>query len=151
MSLILDSKLRLLLMDGKIEEFNRLTEDEPADLASTDLRMADLRGANLRHASLRGAYLRNADLRGVNLLYADLDGASIHRARISGALFPRDIPPPEILLSLHEGTRLRAERVPPPGDPDVCAVQEEKTSEGGGETAGKGEGPDAPAKPKPGE
>ncbi len=119
MSLILDSKLRFLLMDGKVDEFNRLTEDEPADLASTDLRMADLRKANLRHANLCGAYLRNADLRGVNLLYSDMDGASIHGAQISGALFPRDIPAREIFLSLQQGTRIRAQRDPEPPDPDL--------------------------------
>ncbi len=119
MSLILDSKLRLLLIDGKVDEFNRITEDEPADLANTDLRMADLRGANLRHANLRGAYLRNADLRGVNLLYADMDGSSIHGSRISGTLFPRDVGPREILLSLQQGTRIRTRRDPEPPDPDL--------------------------------
>ncbi len=119
MSLIHDSKLRLLLLDGKVDEFNRLTEDEPADLANTDLRMADLRGANLRHANLRGAYLRNADLRGVNLLYSDMDGSSIHGARISGTLFPRDVGPREILLSLQQGTRIRTRRDPEPPDPDL--------------------------------
>ncbi len=119
MSLIHDSKLRLLLLDGKVDEFNRLTEDEPADLANTDLRMVDLRGANLRHANLRGAYLRTADLRGVNLLYSDMDGASIHGAQIGGALFPRDIPAREIFLSLQQGTRIRAHRDPEPPDPDL--------------------------------
>ena len=124
MNLIHDSKLRLLLIDGKVDEFNRLTEDEPADLERTDLRMVDLRGANLRHANLRGAYLRTADLRGVNLLYADMDGASIHGAQIGGAFFPRDIPAREIFLSLQQGTRIRAQRNPEPPDPDLARRSE---------------------------
>jgi uncharacterized protein YjbI with pentapeptide repeats len=114
MELIRDSELRNLLLEGKIEEFNRLTEEEPPDLESVDLRTVDLRGANLLHARLRDSYLRNADLRGVDLLYADMDGASIQGARVSGVRFPRDLTAEEIQLSLRDGTRLRAQRDPAP-------------------------------------
>ena len=110
MSLIRDSKLRLLLMEEKIDEFNRLAEEEAPNLENTDLRGADLRGPNLLHANLRNAYLRNADLRGVDLFYADLDGASIHSARISGTRFPPNISTAEIGISNHLGVRMRATR-----------------------------------------
>jgi hypothetical protein len=37
-----------------------------------------------------------------------MDGASPHGAKVGGALFPRNIAPQEILLSLQHGARLRA-------------------------------------------
>jgi len=110
MSLIRDSKLRLLLTEGKIDEFNRLAEEEAPNLENTDLRAADLRGANLLHANLRNAYLRNADLRGVDLFYADLDGASIHATHMGGTRFPPNLSAEEISLSYHQGVRLRVTR-----------------------------------------
>ena len=110
MSLKLDSPLRLLLIDGKIDEFNQQTAEEPADLEDVDLRATDLRGANLSHANLRGAYLRNSDLRGLDLFYADLDGATIKNSRISGTRFPQNIPAGEISLSHGLGARMRATR-----------------------------------------
>jgi uncharacterized protein YjbI with pentapeptide repeats len=113
MGLIRDSELRTLLIDGKVEEFNRKTQEEPADLENTDLRGVDLQRANLGHANLRGAYLRNADLRGLDLFYADLEGASIHDARIAGTRFPPNLSANEIQLSQGAGTRMRTS-VPPP-------------------------------------
>ena len=110
MSLKLNSPLRLLLIDGKIDEFNQQTAEEPADLKDVDLRAVDLRGANLSHANLQGAYLRNCDLRGLDLYYADLDGASIHDARISGTRFPQKISAGEISLSHNLGVRMRVTR-----------------------------------------
>ena len=110
MGLIRDSELRMLLIEGKIDEFNQATEEEPPNLENLALRSVDLRGANLKNANLRGAYLRNADLRGVDLSYADLDGASLHEARISGVLFPANLTPEELSLSIHHGTRLRITR-----------------------------------------
>ncbi len=108
--LIRDSELRLLLLDGKIDEFNVRVEEEPADLENVDLRTADLQGANLLRANLRGAYLRNADLRGVDLYHADMEGASIHTARIAGTRFPPNISADEIRLSIDLGTRIRTTR-----------------------------------------
>ena len=110
MELIRDSELRMLLLDGKVEEFNARVEEEPADLENTALRSMDLRGANLLHANLRGAYLRNADLRGVDLFHADLEGASLHQARVSGTRFPPNLSANEILLSVRLGTRMRITR-----------------------------------------
>jgi hypothetical protein len=132
MELIRDSELRMLLLDGKIEEFNQRAEDEPPNLESVDLRTVDLRGANLLHAKLRDAYLRNADLRGVDLLYADMDGASIQGARVSGVRFPRDLTAEEIVLSLREGTRIRAQRDPAP--PAVPASSDKGESESADES-----------------
>jgi len=99
-----------LLRAGDREEFNRRAERERPNLENGDLRLVDARGANLRRANLQGAYLRNADLRGIDLSEADLDGASLNEARISGTLFPRDLDPQEIFLSVWKGTRLRARR-----------------------------------------
>ena len=110
MSLVRDSQLRMLLIEGKIDDFNRQAEEEAPNLESTDLRGTDLRGANLLHANLRNAYLRNADLRGVDLFHADLEGASIQSARLSGTRFPLNLPAAEISISCHLGVRMRAER-----------------------------------------
>jgi hypothetical protein len=107
MMLITDSPVRLLLVEGKLDEFNQMAGEDAPDLENVDLRGLDLRGADLSHANLRGAYLRNADLRGVDLLHADMDGASLHDARISGARFPRDLPADEIALAVSQGTRIR--------------------------------------------
>ena len=131
MELIRDSELRTLLLEGKIEEFNQLTEEEPPDLENVDLRTVDLRGANLLHARLRNAYLRNADLRGVDLFYADMDGASVQSARVSGTRFPRDLTADEILLSLREGTRIRVRRDPtPPSKPGSEKPREPSSKDG---------------------
>ena len=117
MGLIRNSELRMLLIDGKIEEFNQKTGESPADLENTDLRGVDLQEANLLHANLRGAYLRNADLRGLDLFYADLEGASIHEAHIAGTRFPPNLSASEIWLSHTTGTRMRTSVPPPPRTP----------------------------------
>lgn len=101
------SELRDLLVEGKLDEFNRRASEEAPDLENAGLRGLDLRGADLSHANLRGAYMRNSDLRGVDMIYADLDGASVHGARIGGARFPRNVSAAEIDLSIRHGTRLR--------------------------------------------
>ena len=85
MALRMDSKWRLLLVDSKFDEFNRLAEQEPPDL-------------------------EGCDLRGLDLFYADLDGASIHEAKISGVRFPPSLAADEISMSLHLGTRMRARK-----------------------------------------
>ncbi len=90
MSLVRDSQLRMLLIEGKIDEFNRQAEEEPPNLESTDLRAADLRG--------------------LDLLHADLDGANIQAARISGTRFPPSLPAAEISVTNQLGVRMRAGR-----------------------------------------
>jgi len=110
MALRMDSKWRLLLVDSKFDEFNRLAGEEAPDLESCDLRGLDLSKANLSKANLRSAYLRYADLRGLDLFYADMDGASIHEAKISGVRFPPSLAADEISMSLHLGTRMRARK-----------------------------------------
>ena len=108
MPLIRDSKWITLLRFGNVDEFNRLAAHEPPDLANADLRMIDLRKADLSHANMRDVYLRNADMRGLDLSMADLEGASLHDASVAGVLFPRNLRPEEIQLSLVFGTRMRS-------------------------------------------
>jgi hypothetical protein len=107
MAFVRDSKWATLLRNGISEEFNRLAASEHPDLRNTDLRMVDLRKADLSRADLGGAYLRQADLRGLDLSMANLNGASMHGANVAGALFPVELPPEEIYLSVTLGTRIR--------------------------------------------
>ena len=109
MALIRDSKLRELLMDGRIDAFNEEIGDKDVDLQNLDLKGVDLRGANLKSADLRGAYLKNADLRGMDLSAANLRGASLQNARVSGVLLPKGLSPAEVEMSLKYGTRLRVD------------------------------------------
>ena len=97
-----------LIREENWGEFSSLAKASPPELANANLRMVDLRRADLSRANLRGAYLRNADLRGLDLSGADLNGASIQDARISGVLFPANLSPQEITLSISLGTRMRA-------------------------------------------
>ncbi|MEL6342752.1 MAG: pentapeptide repeat-containing protein [Myxococcota bacterium] len=108
MSLITNSPLRTLIVNGDQEKINGDAQRTGLNLRDHDLRNLDLRGVNLRHADLRGAYLRAADLRGVDLSAAKLDGASLHGAKVSGVLFPRDLAADEIRLSIEFGTRMRS-------------------------------------------
>ena len=107
MTLLRDTELRLLLVDGKFDEFNQRAGDDPPDLENASLRALDLREADLSHANLRGAYLRSCDLRGVDMRNADLEHATLNGARVSGALFPKNISSGELALSLQHGTCLR--------------------------------------------
>jgi uncharacterized protein YjbI with pentapeptide repeats len=109
MKLVEDSELIKLLRNEDFGEFNRRAQAAPPDLRNAVLRMLDLRRADLRTADLRGAYLRDVDLRGLDLSNTQLDGASLHGAKVSGVLFPRNLSAQEILLSLHEGVRVRVE------------------------------------------
>lgn len=99
-----------LIQEERFAEFNNLMESTGGvvDLTGAHLRGYDLRKCKLKKADLTGAYLRSADLRSVDLSEAKLDGASIKEAKVSGSLFPRDLTPEEIRLSLEYGTRLRA-------------------------------------------
>ncbi len=108
MALIRDSKWANPLREGWTDDFNRMAAQETPELRNADLRMLDLRKADLTRADLRGAYLRNADLRGLDLSGAMMDGASLHDARVAGVLFPANLSPDEIHLSLTFGTRMRA-------------------------------------------
>ena len=101
------------LRDGEKKLFNQLVAklNDPIDLENCNLQGIDLRGVNLKKANLQNSYLKNADLRGVDLSNALMDGASIHRARIGGALFPINLEPAEIRLSLDFGTRMRIRKV----------------------------------------
>lgn len=106
-TLVRDNEDIRLLRDGKADEFNQKAATESIDLKNANLHLADLRGLDLRRIDLSGAYLRNTDLRGVDLSEANLEGASIHEAQISGTLFPEDLSPEEIMLSVTHGCRMR--------------------------------------------
>jgi hypothetical protein len=60
-------------------------EDQPLDLANTDLRAADLRDIHLEGAILWSARLEWADLRGIHLKGADLRGTRLKAAILGGA------------------------------------------------------------------
>jgi len=144
MSMIRDSELRTLLVDGKFDEFNERAGDAPPDLENTHLRGFDLREADLSHANLLDAYLRFADLRGLDLLYAEMDGASIQGAKISGTRFPRNLTIEEISFSLQHGTRMRTTRTvaapaavdapEPVANAEEAAEAVDSEVDGGGET-----------------
>lgn len=97
-----------LLREGKIEEFNaRKEKGESCDLTGADFRGVSLCGINADGLDLSNCYFRMSNLRGVDLSKTLLNGASIHGAQISGTLFPHQLDPEEIKLSLEHGTRLR--------------------------------------------
>jgi uncharacterized protein YjbI with pentapeptide repeats len=101
-------KLRGLLCDGRIEEFNRMRpKGATLDLRGLDLRHNDLRDLDTAGLDLGDCHLRQADLRGLDLRETNLEGASIASAKISGAYFPRELSAEEINLSLQHGTRMR--------------------------------------------
>lgn len=102
-----------LIQEERFLEFNNFIEATGGvvDLTNAHLRGYDLRKCKLQKADLTGAYLRSADLRSLDLSEAKLDGASLKEAKVSGTLFPRNLPPDELRLSLEYGTRLRMELV----------------------------------------
>ena len=111
-TLVRDNEDIRLLRGGKADEFNQKAKAgaESIDLKNANLRLADLRGLDLHRVDLSGAYLRNADLRGVDFSQANLEGASLHEAQISGTLFPENLSPEEIMLSVTHGCRMRVKK-----------------------------------------
>jgi uncharacterized protein YjbI with pentapeptide repeats len=98
----------VLLREGRVEEFNRRKAvGERFDLRGCHFRGMDLRGLNASGLDLTGAYLRQADLRGLDLSTTRLEGASLHAAHVSGVLFPSELEPMEIEMSVRLGTRMR--------------------------------------------
>ncbi len=106
------NQLHEYLRDGEKVKFNEAVAQltESVDLADCNLRGMDLRELNLRDANLENAYLKSADMRGLDLSGAKMAGASIHKAHIGGVLFPDNIDPSEIRLSIEYGTRIRTKR-----------------------------------------
>jgi uncharacterized protein YjbI with pentapeptide repeats len=100
--------LYLALREENMEMFNGLrAAGETGGLTGTNLRDLDLRSANLGGLDLSNAYLRQCDLRGLDLSTCNLEGASIRAAKVSGVLFPSELSPEEIAMSLNFGTRMR--------------------------------------------
>ncbi len=97
-----------LLREGCIKEFNvKKASGDSCDLRGCDLRGLDLRGLDVEGLDLRDCYFRQSDLRGLDLSHTNLEGASINACKISGVLFPAELTPGEIELSLLHGTRMR--------------------------------------------
>jgi uncharacterized protein YjbI with pentapeptide repeats len=103
-----DDPLYRLLREGKTQEFNeQKARGVPVDLVYCDFRATDLRGINADGVDFSGCYFRQSDLRGIDFTRCNLEGASINAAKISGTLFPYELSPAEIELSLLHGTRMR--------------------------------------------
>ena len=97
-----------LLRDGNVKEFNRLKgQQDSVSMTDCDFRHLDLRGLDAAGVDFSNSYFRGADLRGIDFSKTRLAGASLNSARISGVLFPVELPPQEIELSVNRGTRLR--------------------------------------------
>jgi hypothetical protein len=83
-----------LLREGKVEEFNRMREQNPAvslDFASENLYGVHIAGANPSSAYLKRVIFSEADLEGAdlsnaNLFRADLEGADLHKVNLSKAV-----------------------------------------------------------------
>lgn len=104
-----DQKALELIQEERFLEFNNYVESNggEVDLSNAHLRAYDIRKCNLKKANLSGAYLRASDLRSCDLSEATLVGASMKEAKVSGVLFPENLDPNEIMMSLVHGTRLR--------------------------------------------
>jgi uncharacterized protein YjbI with pentapeptide repeats len=79
-----DIQAILTVLGRRIRGFNQ-GEDQPLNLASTDLRGADLRDAHLDRASLIDASLQQANLSRAHLRGADLRDAHLDRAYLPDA------------------------------------------------------------------
>ena len=96
-----------LLRDGNVKEFNSRKGANPTvQFAHCDFRHLDMRGLDAAGIDFSNSYFRGADLRGIDFSTAKLEGASLNSARISGVLFPAELSPQEIELSVNRGTRL---------------------------------------------
>ena len=87
-----DYLLLKLLEEEKIDEFNKIREEEDSalylrkvDLSGKNLRGVDLHEADLSETKLIGSILTMANLNGANLKGADLGGADLRSADFYGA------------------------------------------------------------------
>ncbi len=113
MSISAEKNLQMfnMLIDGNIGRFNEERgKGVLPDFANKNLRGIDLRRADLNGVNLHGAILSNTDIRGIDMYNCDMEGASMRAAKISGVLFPQNLAPEEIMMSVQYGTRLRITR-----------------------------------------
>ena len=102
-----EDSLFQLLRDGNVKEFNRRKgQQKSISMTDCDFRHLDLRGLDAEGIDFSNSYFRATDLRGIDFSKACLEGASLNSARISGVLFPAELAPQEIELSVNHGTRL---------------------------------------------
>jgi len=99
-----------LLRDRRISDFNamRSSGELDNDYHGLAFRGCDLRGLNADGLDFSNCKFKQADLRGINFTNTKLDGASIYGSKISGCLFPKELKADEIMMSVQQGTRLRA-------------------------------------------
>jgi uncharacterized protein YjbI with pentapeptide repeats len=100
-----------LLQEENVDRFNSLVDaGQTPDVKYSNLSGLDLRNAKLTGLDLSGCYFRGANLSGLDLSGCNLYGASLRGVNISGVLFPSNIPPEELRLSVEHGTRIRIRR-----------------------------------------
>ena len=105
---ISDDPMYQLLRAGHIKEFNeKRAAGEAVNLSGFDFRGLDLRGLDVKGLDMSNTYFRQTDIRGIDFSQCNLEGASINAAKISGVLFPIELDPDEIKLSLLYGSRMR--------------------------------------------
>ena len=85
-----------LLRESKVQEFNKMREENSAILSMPDFSMENLHGvhiaganlssANLKRVNLSAADLEGANLSNANLFRADLEGANLSKTNFSKAL-----------------------------------------------------------------
>lgn len=98
------------IIDEDIELFKKLIKNRShTDLSNHSFRFDDLRKFDLNGKSVdfNGCYFKGTDLRGLDLSQCTFDGASFGGAHVSGVLFPTNVKPEELALSLDKGTRIR--------------------------------------------
>ena len=108
------SKFYKALINEDFEEFAvmgiaSVNKQETIDLSNHCFRSIDFRKFDLSELKINfnGCYFNAADLRGQDLSNCSLNTASFHNARVSGVLFPVEMHPSEIDLSIVRGTRVR--------------------------------------------
>jgi uncharacterized protein YjbI with pentapeptide repeats len=104
-----DPRALNLVQEDRPGEFNRLIETTGGvvDLSGGHFRGYDLRKFNFQKANLTNCYFRGADIRGLDLSESHMEGVSLRDAKVSGTLFPKNVAPEELRLSLEYGTRIR--------------------------------------------
>jgi len=102
-----------IIKDEILKAHNIISGEDVSDLSSHSFRAVDLRKLQLEGqvVNFENCYFKNTDLRGLDLSKCFLDGASFHNARISGVLFPKEVMPQEIDLSVIRGTRIRLYKI----------------------------------------
>ncbi|MGC1932213.1 MAG: tetratricopeptide repeat protein, partial [Candidatus Nitrosopolaris sp.] len=79
------ASMLMLLREGKVQEFNKMREENLAILPMLDFSMENLHGAHIAGANLSNANLKRIDLSKADLEGANLTNANLYRADLEGA------------------------------------------------------------------